>query len=306
MMRLPRAYRLDLHPMGKKSKRSKEDLIAKRLARAQATAFVARPFADLPFEADLICLRELVPAATATAKLKEEFGGHEVTITSLLPAAWQAWHREDGQILAGMQVPVSSTDASRDVARGILTAAEAAPGSSVESTTEPGEGPRLQDILDVTHPFDVRVLETFDYWKLPEAETDSDVAAALEQANESIAPTEKFASVDSAYWTEMSGRTYVRWARPEGEDRIVDALARLQAEKANDLGGPGSFLGYFRAHGIIVPVWELEFGTQVDDVEEPIAEFGKRLDEALNTSEPLSTEARRVRSGIVARQLTIH
>ena len=122
--------------MGKKSKRSKEELIAKRLARAQATAFVARPFADLPFEADLICLRELVPAATATARLTEEYGGHEVTITSLLPAAWQAWHRDDGEILAGMQVPVSSTDASRDVARGLLAAVDAEPGPSIEATTE--------------------------------------------------------------------------------------------------------------------------------------------------------------------------
>ena len=292
--------------MGKKSKRSKEELIAKRLARAQATAFVARPFADLPFESDLICLRELVPAATATAKLTDEYGGHEVTIASLLPAAWQAWRRDDGEIMAGMQVPVSSTDASRDVARGLLAAVDAEPGTSIEATTEPGEGPRLQDILDTSHPFDVRVLENFDYWALPEAENDPDVAAALQQANDSVAPTEKLASVDSAYWTEMSGRTYVRWARSEGEDRVVDAMARLQAESANDLGGIGTFLGYFRAHGIIVPVWELEFGTQVDDVEEPIAAFGKRLDEALNTTEPMSTEARRVRSGIVSRQLTIH
>ncbi|NJC55911.1 DUF5926 family protein [Brevibacterium marinum] len=292
--------------MGKKSKRSKEDLIAKRLARAQATAFVARPFEGLPFEADLICLRELVPAATASAKLKEEFGGQEITIASLLPAAWQAWHREDGAIMAGMQVPVSSTDASRDVAHGILAAAEAQPGTSIDATTEPGQGPRLQDILDTDHPFDIRVLESFEHWQLPEAETDSDVAAALEQANDSISPTEKIVSVDSAYWTEMSGRTYVRWARPEGEDAIVDALARLQSEGRNDLGGPGTFLGYFRAHGIIVPVWELEFGTQVDDVEEPIAEFGTRLTAALDSSEPLSAEARRARSGIVARQLTIH
>ncbi|AOP55285.1 DUF5926 family protein [Brevibacterium aurantiacum] len=292
--------------MGKKSKRSKEDVIAKRLARAEATAFVARPFEGLPFEADLICLRELVPAATASAKLKEEFGGQEITITSLLPAAWQAWHREDGEILAGMQVPVSSTDASRDVAHGILAAVDAEPGTTVEATTEPGQGPRLQDILDTDHPFDIRVLETFEYWKLPEAETDSDVAAALEQANDSISPTEKLASVKSAYWTEMSGRTYVRWARPEGEDAIVDALASLQVEGLNDLGGPGTFLGYFRAHGIIVPVWELEFGTQVDDIEEPIAEFGKRLETTMNSGESLSTEARRARSGIVARQLTIH
>ncbi|MCF2586690.1 DUF5926 family protein [Brevibacterium sp. UCMA 11752] len=292
--------------MGKKSKRSKEDVIAKRLARAEATAFVARPFEGLPFEADLICLRELVPAATASAKLKEEFGGQEITVTSLLPAAWQAWHREDGQVLAGMQVPVSSTDASRDVVHGILAAIEAQPGTTIEATTEPGQGPRLQDILDTDHPFEIRVLETFEYWKLPEAETDSDVAAALEQANDSISPTEKVVSVKSAYWTEMSGRTYVRWARPEGEDALVDALARLQVEGLNDLGGPGTFLGYFRAHGIVVPVWELEFGTQVDDIEEPIAEFGKRIEDAMNTSEPLSTEARRARSGIIARQLTIH
>ncbi|RBP67001.1 hypothetical protein DFO66_10254 [Brevibacterium sanguinis] len=292
--------------MGKKSKRSKEELIAKRLARAEATAFVARPFEGLPFEADLICLRELVPAATAEVRLTEEHGGHEVTVTSLLPAAWQAWHREDGAILAGLQVPVSSTDPSRDVAHGILAAVESAPGTSIEATTEPGRGPRLQDILDLDHPFSVRVLESFDYWNLPEAETDPDIAAALEQANESISPTEKIASVDSAYWTEMSGRTYVRWARGEGEDAVVTALARLAAEGGNDLGGPGTFLGYFRAHGIIVPVWELEFGTRADDVEEPIAEFGRRVDAALTTSEPLSTEARRLRSGIVSRQLTIH
>ena len=290
--------------MGKKSKRSKEDLIAKRLARAQATAFVARPFEGLPFEADPICLRELVPAATAQVRLSEEYGGHDVTIASLLPAAWQAWHREDGALYAGMQVPVSSTDASRDVARGILAAAEAAPGTTIEATTEPGEGPKLQDILDTDHPFSVRVLETFDYWDLPG--DDDEVAAALEQANDSITPTEKLASVDSAYWTEMSGRTYVRWARSEGEDAVVDALARLAAEGGNDLGGPGTFLGYFRAHGIIIPVWELEFGTQADDVEEPIAEFAARLDAALSSEEPLGTEARRLRSGIVARQLTIH
>lgn len=290
--------------MGKKSKRSKEDLIAKRLARAQATAFVARPFEGLPFEADLICLRELVPAATAQVRLSDEYGGREVTIASLLPAAWQAWHREDGELFAGMQVPVSSTDASRDVARGILAAAEAAPGTTIDATTEPGEGPNLQDILDTDHPFSVRVLETFEYWDLPG--DDDEVAAALEQANDSITPTEKLASVDSAYWTEMSGRTYVRWARSEGEDSVVDALARLAAEGGNDLGGPGTFLGYFRAHGIIIPVWELEFGTQADDVEEPIAAFAARLDAALAADEPLSTEARRLRSGIVARQLTIH
>ncbi|MCX0277384.1 DUF5926 family protein, partial [Nocardia zapadnayensis] len=153
--------------MGKKSKKSKEELIAKRLAKAQAGAFVQRPFEGLPFEADLVCLRELVPAATATAKLTEEYGGDEIIFASLLPAAWQALHRADGVVMAGLQVPFSSPDPSRDIAAAILSVKDAEPGTYQQADSDPGEGPRLQDILDTSVPFSVSVLETFDYW-LPE------------------------------------------------------------------------------------------------------------------------------------------
>jgi hypothetical protein len=292
--------------MGKKSKKSREDIIAKRLAKAQAAAFVQRPFEGLPFEADLICLRELVPAATASAKLTEEYGGTEITFASLLPAAWQGLHRADGRIMAGLQVPFSSPDASRDVAAAILKVKDAEPGTYAEAETNPGEGPRLQDILDTSVPFKVSVAESFDYW-LPEDadQQDEDLKAGLEQANENISPTEKLVSAEAAYWTEMGGRIYVRWAQSESEDTVMNGLARLHARGDNTLGGIGKYLGCFRAQGIVIPVWELPDNTQPDEVEGPLDEFRRQLDQAMAGAEPLSFEERRAKAGVVSRQLTI-
>ena len=51
--------------------------------------------------------------------------------------------------MAGLQVPFSSPDPSRDIAAALLAVAEAAPGTYREVTSQPGEGPRLQDILDL-------------------------------------------------------------------------------------------------------------------------------------------------------------
>lgn len=293
--------------MGKKSKKSSKDIIAKRLARAQSSAFVTRPFEGLPGELDIISLRELVPAATATAKLKAEFGGDDVTFASLLPGAWQAQHRADGVLLAGLQVPVSSPDPSRDAAAGILAAKAGEPGSYIEATGEPGEGPRLQDILDDSVPFKVTVHESFDYW-LPadESQQDDDVKAALEQANQGISPTEKLVGAQGAYWTEMAGRRYVRWARTEPEDAVMDGLGRLHAAGTDTLGGLGKYLGCFRTQGIVIPVWELEGDAQQpDDVDAVLPEFADRLDAAIASTAPLTTDERRARAGIVSRQLTI-
>src|SRR5699024_11286081 len=137
--------------MGKKSKKSREEIIAKRLAKAQAGAWVPRPFEGLPFEADLVCLRELVPAATATARLTEEYGGHDVTFASLLPAAWQALHRADGLLMAGLQVPFSSPDPSRDIAAALLAVADGEPGTYPAVTSQPGEAPPPPDLVDTPH-----------------------------------------------------------------------------------------------------------------------------------------------------------
>ena len=45
---------------------------------------------------------------------------------------------------------------------------------------------------------------------------------------------------------------------PQDEDALLDALARLHAAGAARIGdgGPG-YVGAFRAHGLLVPVWDL-------------------------------------------------
>src|SRR6187401_3218629 len=62
--------------------------------------FVQRPFEGLPFEADLVALREFVPAATAPLTLLE--GDRPVLLCSLLPGASPALVREDGTVWLGL------------------------------------------------------------------------------------------------------------------------------------------------------------------------------------------------------------
>lgn len=290
--------------MGKKSRRSKEDRIAKLKARAESAAFVPRPFEGLPFEADLVAMRELVPAATATAKLNKENGGTAVTFATLLPGAVQGLRRADGVLLAGLQVPVSSTDPSRDLASAILELRDAEPETAVQATTSPGPGPRLQDILDTDAPFAVSVTEGFDYW-VPEDNDDPEVASALDEANGNISPTERLSSVEGAYWTKMGDRVYLRWAMSEPEDQVTNALARLHAAGENTIGGLGKYLGTFRAHGIVAPVWELDALATVDDIDEPMGAFDEKFCAALAEAGPLDHEQRRAKAGVVSRQLTI-
>ena len=57
-----------------------------------------------------------VPAATATARLREEHGGETFTVASVLPMAWPGLRRTDGSVVIGLQTRIGSGDASRDVA----------------------------------------------------------------------------------------------------------------------------------------------------------------------------------------------
>ena len=54
-----------------------------------------------------------------------------------------------------------------------------------------------------------------------------------------------------------------------------------------------------------MPVWDLVPGAVADDVEEPAAAFGARLDEAMAATGDLTAEERRARAGVVSRQLTL-
>ncbi len=270
--------------------------------------WVARPFEGLPGECDLVALRELVPAASTPLTVKVDGTEHTVRLATLLPAAAPAMVRESGAVWLGLQVQHHFGDPSRDLAAVLLRALEQSAADEVGVvglTDNPGSGPRLQDLV-TSDALDITVHEGFDYWidDVDEEEKDA-LSAALEQANGGIAPSARLASVEGAYWTDVTTKEHLRWVRPEPEDDVLDALARLHVSGADVIVPDARLVGMFRAHGLLTPVWDLPVGTGPEAVEDPAAEFGAALEKAMADDSPLSPEERSARSGLAARQVSI-
>ncbi|NCT91795.1 topoisomerase II [Cellulomonas sp. APG4] len=277
------------------------------MAKRATVDFVLRPFEGLPGEPDYVAMREVVPAATGTARTTAEHGARDVVVTTVLPMAWPALHRGDGAIMLALQQHAGSGDASRDLADLLLRALELPAGTPLTSAPLPEPGPRLQDVLDLDVPFEVTVHEGFDYWTASGVELPPDAQASLDQLNETVVPTRRLTSVEAAYWARMGEREYLRWAVRHDEQDFLDALARLHARRESGLAGGdlGKFIGAFRSCGLLVPVWDLSPGTEPEEVEGPLAELAGRLDAALAVDAPLDANERRARAGLVARQLTL-
>jgi hypothetical protein len=264
-------------------------------------AWSARPFAGLSGECDLIAMREFVPAATAPLRVKGS--DRELLLCTLLPGASPALVRDTGAVWLGLQVQHAYGDPSRDLAAVLEAALEAEPGTVVGLPTDPGEGPRLQDLVE--GDLEVTVHDGFGFWAEDLDDADGGVAAALEQANATAAPTTRLAGVEAAYWTSMGEREFLRWVRPEDEDALLDALARLHAAREDHLVDGARLIGMFRAHGVLAPVWDLPPGTGAEPLVAPAAEFDQRLRATLADARPLHTAERAARSGLTSRQLTI-
>jgi hypothetical protein len=263
--------------------------------------FVNRPFEGLPGECDVVAMRELVPAATAPLEVASA-GDRAVTLCSLLPMAAPAMVRESGEIWLGLQVQHHFGDPSRDLAAVLDRALEAEPGI-VGLTADPGEGPRLQDLVTGDR-LRVTVHEGFDYW-IADVDDQADLAAALEQANASVHPTARLTTVEAAYWTNVGSKEHLRWVMPEPEGALLDALARLHAAGRDQLVEGSRFVGMFRAHGLLAPVWDLPVGTGPEPLEEPAEAFAAALAEALADETPLTGDERSARNGLANRQVTI-
>jgi hypothetical protein len=249
-------------------------------------------------------MREMVPAATASVRALDDHADQRVTVATLLPGAVPGLVRADGEVLLGLQTRVSSGDASRDLADVLLRAFEAGPGSQIGVLDLPGPGPRLQDLLDPEAPFEVTVHNGFDFW-LAGAEVQPEMQAALDRANEALVPTARLAGVEAAYWVRIGSKEHLRWVLPFQEDEVLDGFARLHARGADTVGDGSRFIGSFRAHGLLVPVWDLAPGTEPDQVEEAAAEYLVRLREAMASQRPLTAEERAAKAGLQNRQLTL-
>ncbi|MFC3503412.1 DUF5926 family protein [Micromonospora krabiensis] len=292
------------------SKRRKNQRAAETTPKREKVRdiFVPRPFEGLVDEPEWIALRELVPAASAPLRLApdlvEEFGDRPVTLATVLPMAAPAMTKADGRVFIGLQRHIQSGDVSRDLAEALLCALRTEPGGQVAVPPLPGPGPRLQDVL-VDGPLEITMHDGFDFWLDPGAADDPTVQASLERANAAIYPTVRMSAAKAAYWCQVPEKAHVRWVLPEEEDVALDALARLGAAGSLPLGDGTRFAGMFRAHGRLVPVWDLPEQTPAGEWEEPVAQFAKRYAEAAAEGGPLDAAARRSRQGLLGRQLTL-
>jgi hypothetical protein len=92
---------------------------------------------------------------------------------------------------------------------------------------------------------------------------------------------------------------------PYDEDRLLDALARLHAAEEDRLTDASRLVGMFRAHGVLVPVWDLPVGTGAEALEEPAAAIAARVAALVEDTTPLTAQERSARSGLANRQVTI-
>jgi len=272
---------------------------------------VVRSFAGLPGECDWVALREFVQAATAPLAIRADaFSGAakdtDVVAVTLLPGIAPALKREDGAVWMGLQVRHQSGDTSADLALALGLALDSDPGSSVTMPSSTGAGlTRLQDVLDPDAEFAVTLHEGFDFWFDEVDDADGQVAATLEKLNEMIEPTARLDSVEAAYWVSTATKEHLRWVLPYDEEPLLTALARLHESGTDGLLEGSRLVGSFRAHGLLVPVWDLPVGTGSDALEEPAAAFAVRLGDALADSSPLSDAAKAARHGLANRQLTV-
>ncbi|WP_227997878.1 DUF5926 family protein [Nocardia australiensis] len=287
-------------------------LAERRAALQQSAQGVARPFEGLAAECDLVALREFVPSATATLKLSSDIAAQRsVVLATVLPGAVAALVRagEDPTGYVGAQVQFQGVDPGADLAAAILWTQSAQPGESLSAADSMEGGPRLADVIDPGADLELTVHQDFDWWVPEGVEPDPQVAATIEQAKEAIMPSARLElsedSIGAAWWVDAGEKAHVRWVRPENEDDLMLALARLHAAGGLHFGEGSRFAGSFRTHGLLVPVFDLDPELHASEWNTPAIEFGARLGEALATDAPLSADERRSRDGLRSRQVTL-
>lgn len=283
--------------MGKKNR------LKDKAPKRKRVPFVERPYEGLKGETELVAMREILPAATTTVTTTADYGSQDITLVTLLPNMSAAIRRESGELLVAVQTVTGSGDASRDLAAVIIDALELEPGAAIQSAELAEPGPRLQDVLENTE-LELILYEDFSYWMSEEEKDREDVRQAIDQTRENVTPSASIEGVRGAYWCRMTSE-FVRWIRTEDQDRVLDGLARLQSARSEGFDKDARFVGAFRGSGLLIPVWQLAPGTEADELSSPMATFEAEFEAAINSTEPLTPEEKRTRSGIVSRQVTL-
>lgn len=282
-------------------------LAERRATREQAAARAARPFEGLALECDLVALREFVPSATALLTLRD--GKRPTQLVTVLPGAVAALVRdgEEPTAYVAAQTRFQSDDPAADLAAAVLWSQTAEPGQSVQEVASDADTPALAEVIAVDVPLDITVHDNFDWWVPAGSAVDPQVAAGIAQANAAIMPSVRLDipdAVGAAWWVDAGDRAHLRWVRPEPEDDLMAALARVHAAGELTLGEGSRFAGSFRTHGLLVPVFDLDRTRAADEWVAAAADFGARLAAAVGDA-PLTADERRSRDGIRSRQMTL-
>ncbi|MBY6351872.1 DUF5926 family protein [Rhodococcoides corynebacterioides] len=293
---------------GPKPNSRRAELTAQRRAEREALAATpTRPFEGLAFECDLVAMREFVASATAPLPLTD--GDRPTTIATVLPGAVGALVRDDEarHAFVAMQVQTFSADLSADVAASVEWTRTAEPGTSLPASSPSEETPALRDLVVADTPLEITVHKDFSWWVPEGVEPDAEVAATIERANGAILPSARLSAdgVSAAWWVDAGDKAHIRWVRPEDEDALMIALARLSARGDLHVGEGSRFAGSFRTHGLLVPVFDLDPERHPDEWAEATAELGRRLDETLADTSDLTPDQRRARDGLRSRQVTL-
>ncbi|ETD34204.1 DUF5926 family protein [Williamsia sp. D3] len=303
--------------MAKKSKRGSgprpgsnraERVAARKERQAQAAAPLFRPFAGIAAECDLVALRAFVASATAELPLTTP-STNPVRLVTVLPGAGPALVREESGAAVGLvalQTQPEHEEPGAALAAAIRWATESAAGETL-SEVDIAEAGALEDVLDPAAALDITVHNDFNWWIEGQDSPAPQITAMIEQANAAIMPTARLAGdfVGAPWWVDAGERAHLRWIRPEPEDDVMAALARVHASGGLTLGEGSRFAGSFRTHGLLVPVFDLDRELHPTEWTAGVETFNNRLNEALASDAELTSDERRSRDGIRARQVTL-
>jgi len=282
--------------------------LAARAAEREQLSVAPRPFAGFAGECDMVAMREFVPSATGRLTTVGE--GRDVTIATVLPGAIAALVRDEtlgGEAMVGLQVQVHGPDVAADLAYAVDWARRAGGGETLTSAHPNGDTPALADIVVADAPLEIVVHDDFSWWVAEGVEVAPEIAQAVRNANEVMMPSARVEAegVEAAWWVDTGEKAHIRWVRPEDEDTLFEALARVHAADGLDLGEGSRFAGSFRTHGVLVPVFDLDREMHHQEWAAGLQALDARLAEALAVDAPLTSEERSSRDGLRSRQVTL-
>lgn len=304
--------------MAKKSKRGSgprpgsnraERVAARKARQAAAVALPHRPFEGLAAECDLVALRSFVASATASLQLADSVEtDNTITLATILPGAIPGLARENEGATEGfvaLQTNPEPADVAEALASAISWATTAKGGDEyVDTETEAS----LTDLLAVDAVLDVTVHDDFSWWMASGVELNEQVQAMLQRASDTVLPTARLSTaggIGAPWWVDAGERAHLRWVRPESEDDLMSAMARLHAAGHLTLGEGSRFAGSFRTHGLLVPVFDLDNEMHHEEWKNGVDEFDARLTEALADTSELTAAQISSRNGIRGRQVTL-